>query len=238
MAQRNVMQRDVGRRQATAVRAVAAPTTNRREQNKSDKLQRILRAGRTLCRATPFAAVTTQEIAQAADIAAGTLFLYVTSKEDLLVLVFKDEMIAVARRAFGKIDRSLPVAGQLLICFRRMRSYHARDVALARVLLKELTILSNARRRADIAALMDVIHGGIAQLLTTAQQAGALRTDLDAAVAAHTLFAAYYLGLISWLGEAQSAAQYERRLRRQIDLVLGNAPVGIAARVVLTGFRK
>ena len=203
--------------------AVRAPALNRREQNKQDKLQRILGAAHALFRAKDFAAVTTQEIAQAADIAAGTLFLYVTSKEDLLVLVFKDEMVAVARKAFAGVDRGLPLAGQLLLCFNSMKSYHARDLALSRVLLKELTVLSNTARRADIAALMRVIHGGLTQLLLTAQQAGTLAATLDVRTAAQTLFAGYYLGLIGWLGGAHSAAQYERHLRRQIDLILGGA---------------
>ena len=103
----------------------------------------------TLFRAKPFAAVTTQEMAQTARIGAGTLFLYASSKEDLLVLVFKDEMLDVARRTFAKVGRTLPIVEQPMVCFM---AYHARDLALSRVLLKELTILSNAERRLDCGA--------------------------------------------------------------------------------------
>ena len=209
--------------------AVVAPGS-RRERNKQDKQQRILGAALALFRAKPFAAVTTQEVAHAAHIAAGTLFLYVTSKEDLLVLVFKDEMAQVVRKTFAGIDRAAPITEQLLRCFAAMKAYHDRDVALSRVLLKELTILSNAARRADVAQLVRLIHGGIADLIETAQRAGQLRGALDARAAAEALFAAYYLGLIGWLGAGLTCAQYERRLRRQIDAIVGWArPAAVAA---------
>ena len=225
------MLKETAERAASLVRRSAeVDLTSRRERNKQDKLQRILGAARALFHAKRFADVTTQEIAHAAHIGAGTLFLYVTSKEDLLVLVFKDEMINVARRTFAKIDARKPIVEQLLECFNAMMAYHGRDLALARVLLKEVAILSNPVRRADVVALMRVLYGGIADLLKGAQDRGALVKTLDVRVAAETLFAAYYLGLIMWVGGTQTKAQCEVRLRRQIDLVLGNVSVAAPAR--------
>jgi len=59
----------------------------RRERNKLDKLERITTAARELFEDRGVDDVTTQEIADRADIGTGTLFLYAKSKGDLLLLV-------------------------------------------------------------------------------------------------------------------------------------------------------
>jgi AcrR family transcriptional regulator len=71
-----------------AAREAKAAPAGRREQNKQEKLARIAAAAKALFAAKGFAQTTTQEIAERAEIGAGTLFLYAKSKEDLLVMVF------------------------------------------------------------------------------------------------------------------------------------------------------
>src|SRR5688500_5129082 len=59
----------------------------RRERNKQIKLDRIIAAARELFDTYGVDAVTTQQIADKADIGTGTLFLYARSKSELLRLV-------------------------------------------------------------------------------------------------------------------------------------------------------
>src|SRR5688572_15883631 len=59
----------------------------RRERNKQEKLDRITAAARELFAERGVDEVTTQEIADKADIGAGTLFLYAKTKGELLLLV-------------------------------------------------------------------------------------------------------------------------------------------------------
>ncbi|MFI2485803.1 TetR/AcrR family transcriptional regulator [Promicromonospora kroppenstedtii] len=59
----------------------------RRERNKQEKLDRITAAATELFAERGVDEVTTQEIADKADIGAGTLFLYAKSKGELLLLV-------------------------------------------------------------------------------------------------------------------------------------------------------
>ncbi|NIK57274.1 TetR/AcrR family transcriptional regulator [Kribbella shirazensis] len=59
----------------------------RRERNKQQKLDRITAAARELFAERGVDEVTTQEIADKADIGAGTLFLYAKTKGELLLLV-------------------------------------------------------------------------------------------------------------------------------------------------------
>ncbi|MGW0949481.1 TetR/AcrR family transcriptional regulator [Streptomyces sp. NPDC002623] len=66
----------------------AAAPLSRRERNKQDKLARIFEAGVELFDAHGVSAVTTQEIAERADIGTGTLFQYVATKTELLVMIY------------------------------------------------------------------------------------------------------------------------------------------------------
>jgi AcrR family transcriptional regulator len=66
--------------------AGAPTTTGRRERNKQLKLERITAAARELFAEHGVDEVTTQQVAERADIGAGTLFLYARSKGELLLL--------------------------------------------------------------------------------------------------------------------------------------------------------
>lgn len=57
-----------------------------RERNKQEKLQRITVAAQKLFSAKGVSDVTTNEVAKAADVATGTLFLYAKTKGELLLL--------------------------------------------------------------------------------------------------------------------------------------------------------
>src|SRR5471030_1303782 len=80
---------------------LAAAALGRREQNKLEKRGRIIAAARELFTHKGFEATTSQEIADAAGVAGGTIFTYAKTKDDLLILVFHDEMLAVVERAYA-----------------------------------------------------------------------------------------------------------------------------------------
>jgi AcrR family transcriptional regulator len=61
--------------------------TGRRERNKQDKLDRIMAAATALFAEHGVGDVTTQQIADRADIGTGTLFLYAKTKGELLLMV-------------------------------------------------------------------------------------------------------------------------------------------------------
>jgi AcrR family transcriptional regulator len=67
--------------------SVAPQSVGRRERNKQDKLDRITAAARELFSEHGVDDVTTQQIADKADIGTGTLFLYAKTKAELLLLV-------------------------------------------------------------------------------------------------------------------------------------------------------
>jgi TetR/AcrR family transcriptional regulator len=59
----------------------------RRERNKQEKLERIAAAASALLADHGIDEITTQQVADAADVATGTLFLYAKTKGELLLLV-------------------------------------------------------------------------------------------------------------------------------------------------------
>ncbi|WP_370618554.1 TetR/AcrR family transcriptional regulator [Mumia sp. Pv 4-285] len=60
--------------------------TGRRERNKQEKRERILDAASALFAEHGYARVTTQRVADRADVAAGTLFRYAATKSELLLM--------------------------------------------------------------------------------------------------------------------------------------------------------
>lgn len=72
----------------------------RRESNMQSKRTRIFTAAEQLFAERGFAASTTQEVAERADVAAGTVFRYASSKSELLLMVYNRILrAAVARGA-------------------------------------------------------------------------------------------------------------------------------------------
>ncbi|WP_300681555.1 TetR/AcrR family transcriptional regulator [Nocardioides sp.] len=73
-------------------RTTTAPTEGRRELNMRRKHERIRNAAADLFDTHGFDAVTTQAIADAADVAAGTVFRYAASKSELLLMVYNERL--------------------------------------------------------------------------------------------------------------------------------------------------
>lgn len=194
-------------------KTAAAPS--RRERNKLEKRARIVAAARDLFERHGFAETTTQQIAAAADIGSGTLFLYADSKEDLLVMVFHDEMLETVQRIFAEPPAGETMAEQLMAAFNQMADYHAKDPELARMLLKELVVPGSPARRSDIDELMEAIFDGIAQVV------GADKQVSQPGLVARSAFALYYFALVSWLGAGQDRAWCMHLLREQLAHLLG-----------------
>lgn len=69
---------------------VATGVTGRRDRNKRLKQERIFAAAAELFGAEPYEAVTVQRIADLADVGVGTLFRYVETKAELLLMVLNE----------------------------------------------------------------------------------------------------------------------------------------------------
>ena len=199
-------------------RRPAPPGLSRVERMKRDKLERIKRAARALFARKGFAATTTREIATAADVGIGTVFLHAISKHDLLVTIFREE----AGRA---VDRALqnraegPLIDALLRIFDALIAHHERNLGLARVFVKELPFVDDARH--GRAAFMSDLFRRMAAMIERAQQRGELRPGIPSLRLAKNLFALYFGILLEWLGTAGIAPEdRDRALRSALELHL------------------
>ncbi len=188
------------------------PKPGRRERNKLEKQARIVDATRELFQRQGFSETTTLQIADAADIGTGTLFLYASSKEDLLVMVFKDEMLESARDIFAQLPERASAVDQMMTVFEKMVVYHSRDIELSRILLRELVMPSSSGRHGDIAELMDAIYGGLTDIVRRNVANG----SCDPEVTARSAFALYYFALITWLGRGFDPELAMAQLRKQL----------------------
>jgi AcrR family transcriptional regulator len=188
------------------------------ERSKRDKRERIKRAARKLFGRKGFEATTTREIAAAADIGAGTLFLYAGTKEDLLVLIFREEIGRVVADAFATMP-SRPLLDQMLHLFGAMIALHERDRGLARVFVRELPFVED--RRHGVAEMMASMFAGIANLIEQAKSRGELRPDIPSPRLAHSMFGLYFFQLQRWLGgDPITSRQRDDGLRAALKLQL------------------
>jgi AcrR family transcriptional regulator len=188
----------------------------RRERNKIEKRARIVAAARKLFAEQGFAETTTVQIAEAADIGTGTLFLYAKSKEDLLLLVFKDEMLEVAFDSFKTSHAEHSSVDRIMAVFEHMIDYHAKDIELSRILLRELVIPFDNARQSEIDELVTVIFAGLEQLIREGQVKGEILERLEPAATAQSCFALYYFGLLRWLSNRVSRENLLKETKDQI----------------------
>ena len=195
----------------------ASGAPSRRERNKRDKQERILRAARRLFARKGFERATTREIAEAADVGAGTLFLYTGKKEDLLVSIFAEDMRSVIDEAF--VDAAAGgLLEQLLRVFGALIAHHEQDAGLARVFVKELPFVED--RHHLLGETMSTLLGGVARLVAQAQAAGEITETVAPGELADNLFALYFYQLQRWLRGAASRSRRDEALRAALALQL------------------
>lgn len=196
-----------------------------RERNKRDKLHRIRMAARELFLAQGFEATTTRQVAERAGVASGTVFLYAADKQELLFLIFSEEIGGVIGEAFtgleepqGRAPALARQVGQVFGCF--FAHYH-KSPELSRLFVKEMAFLRGAKQAA-YAQLTVGFLGQIAELVVAAQRRGEVSPKAEPLRVASNFFALYLFHLFLWLNQgapapADAVAQLVESLQMQID---------------------
>ena len=187
-----------------------------REMKKRDKEARIRAAAMELIRRHGFAATTTAAVAERAGIAAGTLFRYVKTKEELLDLVFAGEIAGVVEQRVR-----LAAASAATSCAAGARVRRA-----PRLLPGRPGDGARARRRGAPAARRRALAAGHRRLLAADRPrssqpsrppAGSPATSSRWALALDTfsLYLGGVLTVVNLMGRS-SAARADARARAQI----------------------
>lgn len=103
-----------------------------RERGKLDKLRRIKQAARDVFLEKGYEAATTREIAQRAEVAIGTIFVYAEDKRDLLMMIVNNDLDAVNEKGAKLLQGDGPLIDLLMAFFSLRYKYWARHPQISR----------------------------------------------------------------------------------------------------------
>ena len=178
--------------------AAASASRVPRSQHAGDKRDLILKAATKLFAHRGFFNAQVADVAREAGIAAGTVYLYFRSKDDLLISIFErtmHEALEAGRRATA--DASDPVER-----LRRLARVHlerlGQDRDLAVVFQVELRQSTKFMERFSSTLLQDYLHA-IRDAIADAQAAGRFRSEVSPTFAAKMLFGALDEMATNWI---------------------------------------
>jgi TetR/AcrR family transcriptional regulator, cholesterol catabolism regulator len=164
----------------------------RRERGKQAKRERILQAASALFARDGFAAVTTQQIAEAADIGAGTLFRYFATKADILVEVMSHGLGASVMQAIADAEAGGDPVASIAGLFAPLNQIGSEQPENIAVYLRE-TLFGPDNLRAIGVAQGKAIPLAIEQILVRHADRLPLRADVDVRDAADAIYAMAWL---------------------------------------------
>lgn len=117
---------------------VTSQPLGRRERNKQEKLDRITAAAAELFAAHGVDDVTTQQIADKADIGTGTLFLYARNKGELLLLVQNAHYAEALERGRAEAETIPDILGAVMAIVRPIVECNRVQIDNGRFYLREM----------------------------------------------------------------------------------------------------
>jgi AcrR family transcriptional regulator len=185
----------------------------RAERNKRDKRARLIAAARELFRTKGFEQTTTSEIAERADVGKGTLFFHARSKDELLVMVFQEDMGHTIDRAFSTVPNG-PLLDQAMHVFEAMLRQDRRELELARIFVKELAFVRGDHHGID--AVTEKFFSRMSVLIERAQRRGEIKASVDSRMLAYNMFALHFSFLVVWLGSGLRTPDPSKPSMRQM----------------------
>ncbi|GAB3004876.1 TetR/AcrR family transcriptional regulator [Saccharothrix stipae] len=195
----------------------ASQSIGRRERNKQEKLDRIVAAASELFAEHGVDEVTTQQIADKADIGTGTLFLYAKTKGELLLLVQNAKYVEALEQGRADAETVPGVLDAVLAIVRPIVECNRIQIDNGRTYLREMVFGDPEEPR----------HGAALAIIAQTEEAVAavLRRDErvaegDAATLAHIVSAVMFLSMAASVNIALSVEEILQDIRRQVDVLL------------------
>jgi TetR/AcrR family fatty acid metabolism transcriptional regulator len=196
---------------------------NRPDPLPGPKRDAILRAAIDVFADRGFFNAQVADVARAAGVAAGTVYLYFRGKDDLLVSIFERTMREALERVRASIAETTDPAERL----RRFARLHlgglGRDRNLAIVFQVELRQSTKFMERFSSTFLRDYL-GMIREAIEEGQRTGTFRSDLKATVAAKVFFGVLDEMATNWI-LSRRRYSLEADTDAVVDLFLNGAAV-------------
>lgn len=170
----------------------------RRDRNMRDKRERIFNAAAELFAERGFAAVSTQQVSERADVAAGTLFRYASSKGELLLMVYNDEFRDALRIGEERAGRERDVVEAIVQMVLPIIARVGANRENSQVYQRELIFGPDTEQfRAEGLAIVAELEARIASRLLQAARAQRPQADEHAAALASSgIFAIVHLAVV------------------------------------------
>jgi AcrR family transcriptional regulator len=193
-------------------------SVGRADDNKRDKLERILHAGRQLLSRHGFAGTNMDDVAAQAGVSKGAVYFHVGSKAGLLNRVFEADFTGWIAEAFlDPPDGSL--VDQLVGVYGRLLTLMCSQPELTRVYMADAGGGDQHGRATD--AMVDLL-GRTAGLLDAAKTRGELDDGVRSDQLAYNLWALYFVEQHRWLlDQPDRRGDIDQRLRRPFLVALG-----------------
>jgi len=169
-----------------------------RDTRAHEKRARILDAAIKVFAERGFHTATVAEIARAAGVADGTIYLYFKGKDDLLLRLFDEKMTDLLAEAKAAVAQEPTAPGKLRRFIQLHLSMVERNPDLASVLIVELRQSAQFLKSADrqkLAAYVDLI----AEVVREGQEAGQLDANISPATVKRAVFGALDELALGWL---------------------------------------
>lgn len=187
---------------------------------RSDKRDRILDAATRVFARRGFFAAQVADVAKRAGVAAGTVYLYFKSKDDLLISLFERTMTAAIAdaRSVIKLDTADPT-----MALRRIAHVHlarlGADRNLAIVFQIELRQSTKFMAKLSTSSLRDYL-GLLREVIVDGQSKGRFRADVNPTLAAKVIFGALDEMATNWI-LSERDYKLEDEAESVMDLLVG-----------------
>jgi AcrR family transcriptional regulator len=205
--------------------SVVKRVVGRREQKKAETARRIAVAGRKLLRSKGFDALTTQEVALEAGIPPGTLFGYISSKTDLLILALVHEAMEFVDTIKPRVPSRGTFTDRVMFVFNEMAEYHGRDVDVSKHFLRELAVAMNPDLLELASSLGDAVRKVVMDVAEQHQAGGEITSEISTETIGRLLFAHYWQYLRNMISGVIEKHEFDPKLREAVTWqVRGLAP--------------
>lgn len=196
---------------------LASKPVGRRERNKQLKLERIMAAATELFAERGVDDVTTQEIAEKADIGAGTLFLYAKTKGELLLLVQNSTYAEALTRGKQAAETITDPLDAVMAIVRPVVECNRKQVDNGRTYLREMIFGDPAEpHHREALGLSQQTEEAIAAIL----QRDGRRTAQDAAARARIVSAIMFVSMAASFNAARPVEDIVGEIQEQVGSVL------------------
>ena len=196
---------------------IAAQPVGRRERNKQDKLDRITAAATELFAKHGVDDVTTQQIADKADIGTGTLFLYAKTKGELLLLVQNSTYAHALEKGSAAAEKAPDAIGAVMAIIGAVVECNRIQIDNGRTYLREMVFGDPEEPyHREALTLAAQTEGAIAEVLTREKRIG----PDNAATLAHVASAIMFVSMASPLNVARSVDEIVEEITSQVSAIL------------------